>query len=417
VVVKEGATPLAWVISDGAGAWSTTIQGVANGAHTYTAQSITNNTYAYFAGAGSDDTLNRLRLSDNAINPSGGGWPFVTSGTWLLPAPTLLSGSGIGYFLQPGNPAITPGRFDVNNPAEPASTSGYEANPSTISGAFSAGGTKWYAANSDTDSVSVVDVATNTQTAAVAVGDQPMSVKYTESDLILVANQGDNTVSVIDSVTNAVVNTFTIACSTSSTLVAVLPIPGRDAFYAACSADGLIKQIDMTSGDELGVFDVSGSLSPITQMILSPDSKKLYVAGAYSFASADKVLVVDTQAGDVFSTIVLSGASFGPSMSPDGQYLYAAIQGAFDTTLIDVVSTQSDSVVDTIDVASLGIPGPVAFGAPEVASTSVSFEMTDSTVPQILPEVGPPITRLLIVFVALLASTATIALHRKMGQE
>lgn len=416
VVVKEGTKPLAWVISNGSGVWSATIQGVSNGSHSYTAQSIAN-TYAYFAGAGSDDTLNRLRLSDNAINPSGGGWPFITAATWLLPAPLHFNSTGIGYFAQAGNPTLTPGKFDINALAEPSAVTSYEANPNSNTGEFSNDGTKWYGVNTDLDSISVVDVASNTQTATIAVGDQPNSVKYTETGLILVTNQADNTVSVINATNNTVITTFAIACPTVASLGGTLPIPGKDAFYANCSTDGIIKKIDITNGDELTQFDVSGDLSPLGPLFLSPDNKKLYAAGFYGTSSADKMLVINAETGLTLSTINLSGASFGPSMSPDGQYFYTSVQGAFDMMLIDVISTTSDTVVDTLDVSTLGIPGPIAFGAPETASANVTITMTDSMSPAILPEVGAPVARLLVLFAALTISTAVVILHKKMKVE
>lgn len=67
-----------------------------------------------------------------------------------------------------------------------------------------------YVANQSDDTVSVIDTATNT----VAVGDDPIGVAATpDGTRVYTANQNDNTASVIDTATNTVTGTVTVGSS------------------------------------------------------------------------------------------------------------------------------------------------------------------------------------------------------------
>ena len=71
--------------------------------------------------------------------------------------------------------------------------------------------TRGYVTNSDDDTVSVIDVATNTVVATVPVGSNPVAVAVTpDGAFAYVTNANDSTVLVIDSTTNTVVATVPV---------------------------------------------------------------------------------------------------------------------------------------------------------------------------------------------------------------
>ena len=71
-----------------------------------------------------------------------------------------------------------------------------------------------YVVNNGSDTVSVINPATNAVVATITVGTNPVGVGYASAqNLIYVANQGSNTVSVIDPATNAVVATITVGAA------------------------------------------------------------------------------------------------------------------------------------------------------------------------------------------------------------
>ncbi|MGA5824234.1 YncE family protein, partial [Kitasatospora sp. NPDC094028] len=68
-----------------------------------------------------------------------------------------------------------------------------------------------YVTNEGDNTVSVIDTVTNTVTATVVVGTGPFDVAVTPDGLhAYVTNNGDNTVSVIDTVTNTVTATVVV---------------------------------------------------------------------------------------------------------------------------------------------------------------------------------------------------------------
>ena len=70
---------------------------------------------------------------------------------------------------------------------------------------------KAYVTNQEDDTVSVIDLATNTVTATVSVGDEPFGLTaFTigAADYLYVTNLVSNSISIIDLSTNTVVNTF-----------------------------------------------------------------------------------------------------------------------------------------------------------------------------------------------------------------
>ncbi len=76
--------------------------------------------------------------------------------------------------------------------------------------AVSPDGARVYVANASSDTVSVVDTATNTVTTTIGVGDTPAGVAVSpDGATVFVTNANDDTVSMIDTVTNTVTATIT----------------------------------------------------------------------------------------------------------------------------------------------------------------------------------------------------------------
>jgi YVTN family beta-propeller protein len=72
-------------------------------------------------------------------------------------------------------------------------------------------GSKVYVANFLSNNVSVIDAATNTVTATIAVGSEPFGLGVTaDGSKVYVANGASNNVSVIDTATNSVTAAITV---------------------------------------------------------------------------------------------------------------------------------------------------------------------------------------------------------------
>ena len=80
--------------------------------------------------------------------------------------------------------------------------------PSPYGVAVTPDGTKVYVTNSDDDTISIIDTATNVVTATVSVGCNPLGVAISpDGTRIYVANAGDNTTSIINTTKNTVIAT------------------------------------------------------------------------------------------------------------------------------------------------------------------------------------------------------------------
>jgi YVTN family beta-propeller protein len=102
-----------------------------------------------------------------------------------------------------------------------------------------------YITNTGNNTVSVINTATNTVTATIAVGLHPIGVAVTpDGSKVYVANDYSNTVSVIDTASNTV--TATIPVSVSPIGVAVTP-DGSKVYVASYTATFTVSVIDTTS--------------------------------------------------------------------------------------------------------------------------------------------------------------------------
>jgi len=94
--------------------------------------------------------------------------------------------------------------------------------PSSLSAA--AAGSRAYVTNNTDNTVSVIDTATNTVTATIAVGSLPYGVAVSpDGSHAYVTNYGGGTVSVIDTATNAVTATIPVGSDPIGVAVGTLP--------------------------------------------------------------------------------------------------------------------------------------------------------------------------------------------------
>jgi YVTN family beta-propeller protein len=98
-------------------------------------------------------------------------------------------------------------------------------------------GSRAYVANQSSNSVSVIDTASITVVAAVAVGSTPFGVAITaEGSRAYVTNQSSNSVSVIDTASNTVVTMVQVGRAPSG--VAITPRIGSPTHKNQCKNDG-----------------------------------------------------------------------------------------------------------------------------------------------------------------------------------
>lgn len=163
-----------------------------------------------------------------------------------------------------------------------------------------------YVTNSEADTVKVLDTSTNSVVDTIDVGKAPVGVAVAAGgELVYVANSGEDTVSIIDAETDAVEGTVEV---------------GSQPRYLA----------------------------------VTPDGKRVYVANA----SSGNASVIDTETRNVIKTIPIGSDPQRVAVTPDGAYVYVTDGYGED---VAIVSTATDEVV--ADLPSPAFPSDVVIPA------------------------------------------------------
>ena len=176
---------------------------------------------------------------------------------------------------------------------------------------FSADGATMFASCEFSGDVVRVDLRKPAVTAALHVGGQPVDVKLSPAgDVLYVANQRRNGVSIIDEAT-FVEKGFTATGAGTHGLE-----PSRDArwLYATNRTGGSVSVLDFTTGALRATWPVGGSPD---MGGVSADGTTLWLSGRYDGA----VYVIDTATGKVLHTIKVGRGPHGLCLWPQpGRY-------------------------------------------------------------------------------------------------
>jgi YVTN family beta-propeller protein len=249
-----------------------------------------------------------------------------------------------------------------------------------------------YVAESGTNNVAVVSTSGNPTalTSEVAVGATPVGLIGTpDGTHLFVANQGDNTVSVIDTGTNTLVSTLpnTIAVGSSPSYLAVNAAGTR--VFVVNSASNNVSVIDTTTdtviatpavgtspnfayfdaannrlwvtnggSNSVSVINVDPNSTPpftVTNISLTPscgaanpkfitvlaDGSRAYVADS----GCSAVSVLNALSNTVTKTITVGTAPVSIVSSPDSSKVYTANSGSGN---ISIIRTSDDTVINTL---------------------------------------------------------------------
>ena len=202
-----------------------------------------------------------------------------------------------------------------------------------------------YVANFDSDTVSVISVASNSVVSTIAVGDGPEGVAITpDGTKAYVTNFLDDTVTVINTTTN----TTTSAIPTGGGPVGVAITPDGTRVYVA-DADN-VKVIDTTTNTTTSAIPTGGD--PIG-IAITPDGTKAYVANNL----ANTVTAIDTTTNTTTSAVNVGLRPYALAITPDGTRVYVTNDLSDTVSVIDA-TTSPPVVTATINVGVR--PGGIA---------------------------------------------------------
>ena len=243
-------------------------------------------------------------------------------------------------------------------------------------------GSTVYVTNDLSDTVSVIATATDTTVDTdpaqagvnpITVGSRPSGVAVTPNGRrVYVTNSGANTVAVIDAATNALVDTDPDAAGVNPIQVGIDPngvavTPDGQRVYVANAGSDTVSVIATATNSlvdtdpaRAGVDPIQVGRSPIG-VVVTPDGRRVYVANGDS----DSVSVIDTETNSLVDTdpdqagvdpIGVGDRPQGVAVTPDGARVYA-VNSVSDS--VSAIDTATNKVVgDPILVGDF----PVAFG-------------------------------------------------------
>ncbi|PRC43380.1 hypothetical protein C6A85_000000105640, partial [Mycobacterium sp. ITM-2017-0098] len=159
-------------------------------------------------------------------------------------------------------------------------------------GDLAAGSGSVVVANSGDDSVSVLDAGTLTLVATIAMGGEPTAIAVSDDRAyVSVAAAGHDTVSVIDLGTRTIIKTYPVAFGVTALAVGA---DGKRVYAGRAAHDRVdVAVIDVTA-ERVGTIEIGrGPAANIDALRVDPAGKRLYAA--VTDARGSRLVVVDTE--------------------------------------------------------------------------------------------------------------------------
>jgi YVTN family beta-propeller protein len=195
-----------------------------------------------------------------------------------------------------------------------------------------------YITNTSAGTVSVIDTATNTVTATIAVGGTDTGVAVSpDGSKVYIGSFDTNTVSVIATATNRVIATIAVP---SPLGVAVSPDGGK--VYVANFDASSVSVIATPTNTVIGSPIPVGAGSFPYGVAVSPDGSRVYVTNDTS--NSVSVIAMATNKVSTINDLSFNGPT-GVVVSPDGSKVYVA---NFDASSVSVIATATNAVTAVI---------------------------------------------------------------------
>jgi YVTN family beta-propeller protein len=201
--------------------------------------------------------------------------------------------------------------------------------------------------NRGTQFLTVINVPTRAKVTSIALGESCLCVGERaavspDGARVYVSNFWSNTVSVVDTATNTVVRTYPVQPFPG----AVAPSPNGARLYIntvlAPNPGYVVQVLDLASGATITNIPLNVPQSG-SGMAISPDGARLYVTN--QALNGSNVKVIDTATNTVIGTIQTGQVPRAIDVTPDGAVAYVAVQEA---GVVSAISTASGAIVGSV---------------------------------------------------------------------
>ncbi|MBS1501601.1 MAG: beta-propeller fold lactonase family protein, partial [Bacteroidetes bacterium] len=219
--------------------------------------------------------------------------------------------------------------------------------------------------------------ATNLVESTVNVGKDPHIASISpDGSRLYVSNYDDNTISVINTTTNTVINTINVTTGANPQGLSISPDGSK--LYVANSNGGTISVISTSTNSVIATINNGYNNF---ETLLSPDGSLLYVTDS----NVDNITIINTSTNKVINTMSTGFYPSGMSISPDGHYLYVTNENYNN---VYVINTSTESLIATVFVGSK----PISYGNFITSGTGCAGIPTTFTITVNPSSVTPTIT-------------------------
>lgn len=201
-----------------------------------------------------------------------------------------------------------------------------------------------YVSNHDENTISVISSMSNAVIHTIGTGQAPLGMAIAANKLY-VANRNSNTVSIFTTTNHSLITSIPVSSFPNS----IVASPTGDKVYVSHTS-GSVTVISTATNAAIATIPVPSTVgidSSPEGLAVSADGSKVFVANNGLFEN--NVAVINTVTNIVTQTIPVGEFPFGVALSANGKWIYVTNRGS---GTVSVISTQTGAVINTISVGA-----------------------------------------------------------------
>ncbi len=198
--------------------------------------------------------------------------------------------------------------------------------------------------------VTVIETATHQVAANIEVDNAPLDLAVSaDGQLVYVTNSQSKSISIIEVASLTVRNRIRVPVLNNGGPYGVAIHPNGSRLYVTDNVSNQVLIVDTARRATVGRIDV---IEDPRSLVISADGKRLYVSGGdFDDDGGGGIVVIDTESESVVTTIRIDGGIFRLALSPDGSRLYGTDRLNAQLVVVDVAQNR---VVNSVQVLPEG---------------------------------------------------------------